>query len=141
LTTLINALRPPGLESRTLANAIRENVNVWSRQNNIASELRIDSTITVNQKTEQAFFRVLQESLANVARHSKADKVTVELKSENDAIVLIIEDNGIGFDAKQIIKGIGLESMQERLNAVNGKVDVISEKTKGTQVTAKVRIT
>jgi len=139
LTTLINALRPPGLESKTLADAIREHVDAWSRQNNIVSEMNIDATIFVNQQIEQALFRVLQEALANVARHIKADKVMVELKSDENAVTLTIADNGIGFDSKQSAKGIGLDSMQERLIAVNGKIEVISEKSKGTRVVAKVR--
>jgi len=139
LTTLINALRPPGLESKSLTDAIREHVDDWSRQNKIESEINIDSTIIVNQQTEQALFRVLQEALANVARHSKADKVTVDLKSDKDAVTLTIADNGIGFDAKQVAKGIGLDSMQERLIAVSGKIEVVSEKSKGTRVVAKVR--
>lgn len=139
LTTLINALRPPGLESKTLADAIRDHVDMWSRQNKMEADTKIDGTITVHQQIEQALFRVLQEALANVARHSKADKVTVELKSENNAVVLTIEDNGIGFDAKQIAKGIGLDSMQERLIAVHGKIEVISGKSTGTRVVAKVR--
>ena len=139
LTTLINALRPPGLESKALTDAIQEHLNAWSRQNDIETEIKIDPTIAVNQQTEQALFRILQEALANVARHSKADRVTVELKAENDAVALTIEDTGVGVDAKQIAKGIGLDSMQERLIAVNGKVEVISEKSKGTRVVAKVR--
>jgi signal transduction histidine kinase len=139
LTTLINALRPPGLESKTLANAIREYVDGWSRQNKIVSEMNIDATIFVNQQIEQALFRVLQEALANVARHSKADKLIIELKSDENAVTLTITDNGIGFDSKQIAKGIGLDSMQERLIAINGKIEVTSEKSKGTRVVAKVR--
>jgi NarL family two-component system sensor histidine kinase LiaS len=139
LTTLIHELRPPGLERKTLADAIREHVDEWSRQNTIESQMKIDSEVSVNLQTEQALFRILQEALANVARHSKADRVTVELKSENDAVILTVEDNGVGFDAKQTAKGIGLDSMQERLIAVNGKIEVISERSKGTRVTAKVR--
>ena len=139
LTTLINALRPPGLESKSLTEAVHEYVDDWSRQNRIGSEIKIDPTIIVNQQVEQALFRVLQEALANVARHSKADKVMVELRSDKDAVMLTITDNGIGFDAKQVAKGIGLDSMQERLIAVSGKIEVVSEKSKGTRITAKVR--
>jgi signal transduction histidine kinase len=138
LTSLINALRPPALEHRSLSDAIREHVNEWARQNNLETEVNLDNVI-VDLNVEQALFRVLQEALSNVARHSNASQVTVELKAEKDAIVLIVEDNGVGFDAKRIAKGIGLDSMQERLVAVNGKVDVISEKDQGTRVVAKVR--
>ena len=139
LTTLINALRPPGLESKSLADAIREHAEVWSRQNNIESETHIDSTVSVNQQTEQALFRVLQEALANVARHSRANKATVTLKSENGNVVLTIQDNGIGYDAEQIIKGIGLDSMRERLAGVNGELEISSLKSQGTRVVATVR--
>jgi NarL family two-component system sensor histidine kinase LiaS len=127
------------LERKTLADAIREHVDEWSRQNTVESQMKIDSDVSVNLQTEQALFRVLQEALANVARHSKADKVRIELKPENDAVILTIEDNGIGFDAKQTAKGIGLDSMQERLIAVNGKIEVVSERSKGTRVIARVR--
>ena len=139
LTTLIHQLRPPSLERKSLTDAIKEHLDEWSRQNHIETEIDLDGDISVNKDVEQALFRVLQEALSNVARHSKADKVAVELKSVNDAIVLTVEDNGVGFDAKQIAKGVGLDSMQERLIAVNGKVDIVGEKSKGTRVIAKVR--
>jgi signal transduction histidine kinase len=138
LTTLINALRPPGLESKTLANAVREHVEEWSRQNKIEAEIKIDD-VSVSLNTEQALFRVLQEALANVARHSQASKALVTLKSENGNITLVIEDNGIGFDANQTTKGVGLDSMQERLAAANGTLEVSSRQSKGTCVTATVR--
>jgi signal transduction histidine kinase len=139
LTTLIHQLRPPSLERKSLTDAIKEHVNEWTRQNKVETEINMDGDISASLNVEQALFRVLQEALSNVARHSKADKVTVELKSDENTVTLSIADNGIGFDSKQIAKGIGLDSMQERLIAVNGKVDVISEKSKGTRVVAKVR--
>jgi two-component system, NarL family, sensor histidine kinase LiaS len=139
LTSLINALRPPALERKSLPDAVREHVEEWSRQNRVDAKMNIDSTVTMDQQVEQALFRVVQEALANVARHSHADKVTVELKTENDAVVLTIEDNGIGFDAEKIAKGVGLDSMQERLAAMNGNLEISSQKTKGTRVTATVR--
>jgi signal transduction histidine kinase len=141
LTTLINALRPPGLESKTLANAMLEHVDAWSRQNNMVSEMNIDATIFMNQQIEQALFRVLQEALANVARHSKASRVIVTLKPENGDVQLMIEDNGIGYDAERIVKGIGLDSMKERLAAVNGELEVSSIQSHGTRVVATVRRT
>jgi len=136
LTTLINALRPPALERKSLADAVHEHVEEWSRQNHVETQLAVDSTIAVDEKIEQALFRVLQEALANVGRHSGADKVNVELKSENDTVLLIVEDNGIGFDPSQIAKGVGMDSMQERLIAVGGKVAIESERSKGTRVVA-----
>ncbi|HET9905858.1 MAG TPA: sensor histidine kinase [Anaerolineales bacterium] len=139
LSTLISALRPPSLENKTLTTAVREHVNEWSRQNKISTDLDIDSNILVNPHSEQVLFRVLQEALANVARHSEANEVRVSLNAEKDDVTLLIEDNGIGFDTKQITKGVGLDSMKERLTAVNGTLEVTSIKPQGTRLTAKVR--
>ena len=139
LSTLINALRPPSLENKTLAAAIREHVNEWSRQNKIETDMAIDSDISLDLQSEQVLFRVLQEALANVARHSKGNEVRVTLNSEKDDITLVVEDNGIGFDTKQITKGVGLDSMKERLTAVYGTLEVSSLKPQGTRLTAKVR--
>ena len=138
LTTLIHQLRPPSLERKSLTDAVREHVREWMRQNNIETELSIED-VSVSLNVEQALFRVLQEALANVARHSKADKVLVSLNSENDNVILVVEDNGIGYDAERITRGIGLDSMRERLEVVNGELEISSQKSKGTRVIAKVR--
>lgn len=139
LTTLIHELRPPGLGRKTLATATREHVEDWSRQNKIEAEVNLDENTPVDLQAEQALFRVLQEALANVARHSQASKVTVILKSEKEHVTLIIEDNGLGFDAEKIATGIGLNSMQERLAAMNGNLEISSQEAEGTRVAATVR--
>jgi NarL family two-component system sensor histidine kinase LiaS len=139
LTTLINALRPPGLESRTLPVAIQEYVKEWVRQSRIETTVQVDSTISLDPQMEQALFRVLQEALANVARHSRADRAGVAFRKENDHIELVIEDNGMGYDVERIVKGVGLASMRERVEAVNGTLDVSSRSPQGTCVTARVR--
>jgi signal transduction histidine kinase len=147
LTTLISALRPPVLESKSLTDAIKEYVSEWTRQNRIDTEMNIGD-VSMNSNIEQALFRVVQEALANVARHSKAGRVMVTLKSENDHVQLVIEDNGIGYDIERITKGVGLDSMKERLAAVNGTLEVSSlreasppDQSQGTRVIATVRRT
>jgi signal transduction histidine kinase len=139
LTTLIRELRPPGLERKSLPAAIQKHVDEWSRQNQVEADIHLDENLSVNLETEQALFRVLQEALANVARHSQASRVEVSLKSEAENVILKIEDNGIGFDTGKIVKGVGLDSMQERLASMDGDLEVSSQETKGTRVTAIVR--
>jgi signal transduction histidine kinase len=138
LTTLIHQLRPPVLEKQSLSEAIQGHVNDWMQQNNIETELNIGEA-SVSTDSEQALFRVLQEALANVARHSQADKVWVTLKSETDHVALTIEDNGIGYDTRRITRGVGLDSMKERLAAVNGTLEISSVPSRGTCVTAIAR--
>ena len=138
LTTLIHQLRPPVLECKSLIEAIKEHVNEWTHQNNIETEMNIGEA-SVSVDSEQALFRVLQEALANVARHSRATKTWITLLSENDHVKLMVKDNGIGYDTERITKGIGLDSMKERLEAVHGSLEISSHPSQGTCVSARVR--
>ena len=85
-------------------------------------------------------FRVAQESLANVVKHSNAVDARVELGWEDSVIHLKISDSGSGFDpsAKNITAGIGVVGMSERLRLVGGKLSVNSEPGRGTEVVAEV---
>jgi len=139
LTTLIRELRPPGLERKTLDTALHEYVTQWSRQNGIAAEIKVDGTPSVTAPGEDTLFRVAQEALANVARHSQARHVSVELAQRGDEIALVIEDDGAGFDPGRVEKGIGLDSMRERLEAIGGRLDISSQAPAGRRVMATVR--
>jgi len=139
LTTLIRELRPAGLESRTLAEALQEHVTAWSRQNGIAAELKAEGASPIPLANEETLFRVAQEALANVARHSQARHVTVELSNKDDEILLMVDDDGVGFDLGLVEKGVGLDSMRERLEAIGGQLSITSANSSGTRVTAVIR--
>jgi PAS domain S-box-containing protein len=85
------------------------------------------------------FFRVAQEALTNVIRHSKAGRVTVQLSSMDHIYRLAIKDSGVGFDTALCGQGIGLVSMRERLRLIGGQLTVDSVTGEGTQVTAEVQ--
>jgi len=139
LTGLIHQLRPPGLESKTLSDVVREYVTEWSRQNNVAASLNVDIDSTLSLNEEQALFRVIQEALSNIARHSHATEAVVELIEVDSEILLCVADNGIGLDRGHLQKGVGLNSMRERLTQIGATFHVQSEKDSGTQITAKLR--
>ena len=139
LTTLIHQLRPQPLESKTLPAALRDYVTEWSRQNKIDTSLNVDDDLSLSPNVEQALFRVAQEALANVARHSYATRATVELISVDSEILLCIGDNGEGIDMQHLQTGVGLQSMRERLAQIGGSFHVRSEKGAGTQISAKWR--
>jgi signal transduction histidine kinase len=139
LTTLIRELRPPNLEKKTLAEALQDYVIDWSRQNGIAADLKIDNVSSLPLPGDETLFRVTQEALANVARHSNARHVTVELADQDDEIILRLEDDGVGFDLSQVEKGVGLDSMRERLETVGGHLNVSSGTSSGTRIVAAVR--
>ena len=139
LTTLIRELRPPGLESKPLRAALQEYVAEWSRQNGIAAQVDVNGISTISLSADETLFRVAQEALANVARHSKASQVSVELAQHGEQVTLTIADDGAGFDMGRVEKGVGLDSMRERLEAVGGGLEISSEPSYGTRVTATVR--
>jgi signal transduction histidine kinase len=139
LTTLIRELRPPNLESQTLPAALQDYVTAWSRQNGIMAEVKADGVSAIPLLSDETLFRVAQEALANVARHSQARHVTVELADQGEEIVLTVEDDGRGFDLRQVEKGIGLDSMRERLEALGGRLDLSSRMSGGTKVMATLR--
>jgi signal transduction histidine kinase len=92
---------------------------------------------TLPLAVEEALFRVAQEALANVSRHSKATLVQMILTITEETVTLSVLDNGQGFDtANQGHLGVGLLSMQERMKALGGDVQVESAPGKGTRVLA-----
>ncbi len=136
LTILIQELRPAALKDKGLATALCEYVGDWSRQNGIAAEVRVRGEQSMSFLMEQSLFRVTQEALANIARHSGATQVEVELAWEGDQVTLSLADNGRGFNpATTNGKGVGLRSMRERVEAIGGQVSVTSQAGAGTRVT------
>jgi signal transduction histidine kinase len=95
---------------------------------------RLDSDISLS------LFRVAQESLHNVAKHSQAKKVRLELVGAGEKIVLRISDDGVGFDpdAPGNQTGLGMVSMSERIRLVGGTLSVCSRPSQGTQVQAAI---
>ena len=87
---------------------------------------------------EQALYRVSQEALANIARHSQARRVDMSLVYNGDSIQLSIADNGCGFDMSSKSHGMGLRSIRERISSVHGTVQVQSAPGHGTRLLVQV---
>jgi PAS domain S-box-containing protein len=94
----------------------------------------------VEASIELCFLRVLQETLLNIARHSRATNVRVELTGRANELRLDVTDNGIGFDVEQagLTKGVGLINMRERMHLVGGELNLSSKPGAGTLVMARV---
>ena len=140
-------LRPMALDDLGLRNAITQYLEEWAER----SGLRIDVEITLGDRrlpadVETGLFRVLQEAIANVVKHSGADHVGVILEARNGEARLIVEDDGRGFqigDGADIALGrahLGLLGVRERLALVNGSLEVEASANGGTTVYARVPI-
>jgi signal transduction histidine kinase len=83
-------------------------------------------------------FRIIQEQLKNILKYSKAKKVDIFLQRKDNDLQLIIRDNGVGFDPRQITKGIGLSNIHDRVRFYNGKVELNSSPGKGCMLTVTI---
>lgn len=141
LRRIIMDLRPTVLDDLGLLSALR-----WLQDEYSAMHSGIGFRMLLEMDEEQlsemqksVLFRVAQEAIANVVRHSRADALSLSLLREDDSCCLTISDNGIGFDPRELVgAGIGLDSMRERLELVDGQLRIVSEKGMGTQVKALV---
>ncbi|WP_159948790.1 tetratricopeptide repeat-containing sensor histidine kinase [Polaribacter septentrionalilitoris] len=90
------------------------------------------------EKIEVTIYRIVQELINNIIKHSKATEVSVQLFNANNTVILIVEDNGVGFAKEKNKKGIGLLNISSRLDIVNGNVNFEPSPKSGTLVTIKI---
>jgi PAS domain S-box-containing protein len=137
-------LRPLSLDDLGLMQTINGHLQQFNLQYGIRVVQDLDDVEAhIAEALKIVIFRILQEALANVARHSQASEVHVRLKHDRGSIRLEIEDNGGGFDPqRQMVRdislgGYGLKSMQERVEISGGVFTIRSKPGKGTRVRAK----
>jgi NarL family two-component system sensor histidine kinase LiaS len=141
LTGLIRELRPVALEGKGLAAALQDYATSWSQQTGIEVSLDLQSEQAISPQVEAALFRIGQEALANVSKHSGAGKVEISLVSHESAIRLGVIDDGRGFDPDSAAgMGMGLRSMRERTEALGGELAVESTPGSGTRLVALLEL-
>ncbi len=136
---LVNLIRELSLMNgeENLKEKLQTFTNDYSRQNNIKIIMTADALPLLPSVVVQTFYRIAQESFANVSRHSRATEIHLKLSAEkNQRLQLSIVDNGDGFDTEKAGNGFGLRSMRERAEALPGGWFAIkSEIGKGTEIT------
>jgi signal transduction histidine kinase len=139
LTTLLAALRPVPLTTSTFLEAIEEHCQAWSRRTGIHLGVRAEGLPALPPPVEEALFRVVQEGLTNIARHSGASEAHLRLAVEEQTLALSLLDNGQGFAPRATGKGMGMQSMRERIAAVGGILQIESV-AEGACIDARVPI-
>jgi len=92
----------------------------------------------ISHKTQLALYRVIQEQINNIIKHATAKNVFIAITKEKDMLELIIEDDGKGFDPSATRLGIGLDNIQNRIEALSGTLQIISEPNKGSKLIISV---
>jgi len=143
-STIMEGLRPTVLDHYGLLGGLHQLASKFSQQTGIAVDFLGDELTTrLDTPLELALFRITQEALANVAKHSKATQVKVFIEEKEGAFRLNIADNGIGFNQEKVVrpkegKKWGLMVMTERAIAVGGHCLIESQPDQGTRVAVEV---
>jgi signal transduction histidine kinase len=137
-------LRPAELNHLGLAAALEDYVAGWSAHFHVRAEVHVSgrNISRLTGEGEIALYRIMQEALNNIAKHARATTASIVLQHGIDHMLLIVEDNGVGFepDARVAGKhaGLGLGGMRERSSLLGGTLDVESKPGQGTTVIARV---
>lgn len=128
-------LRPAMLDSLGLAAAVEHHVTKFSERTGIACRLSMNrEEFELDDRLATTVFRIVQETLTNVARHAGASEVTVRIDEVEDGIRLTIEDNGRGISDAKDKKTFGLLGMRERVAMLGGRLEIHSRPGKGTRI-------
>lgn len=138
LTFLIQEMYPLALKEKGLVTSLREYVFEWETRTDIPVSLQAENETRLPFEMEQAIYRIAQESLANVARHSRASHAEVSVIYSPEAVKMDVHDDGQGFDISRRPLGIGLRSMQERAESLGGRVSIKSVPGNGTSVSVTI---
>ncbi len=140
LTFLIQEIYPIALQEKGLPTTLREYVYEWENRNDAEVNLMVRDERVLPLDTEQAVYRVIQEALANISRHSRAKRVDISLVYHPDSLQVNIADDGCGFDMNQKAKGLGFRSMRDRINSIRGNIQIQSAPGQGTRLIVQLPI-
>ncbi len=137
---LLQRLRPRVLDELGLSLALAELAHHWrERNNNIVLIHSISNKLgDVDEVVAVAAYRVMQECLTNVSKHSNARRLTIQVGQDEQNILMDIEDDGNGFDVSEKTKGYGLAGMKERVQGLMGEMKIVSKVGHGTKISIKL---
>jgi signal transduction histidine kinase len=147
IRTISHLLHPPLLEIAGLASALRWYVDGFSERSGIKVDMDLPADFErLPNDTELAIFRIVQECLTNIHRHSGSATASISIRPENDRLLLQVRDYGKGIPREKLQElsrinrsRIGFGGMRERVHQLGGTLDVRSEDT-GTTVSATLKV-
>lgn len=138
---IIYDLRPMSLDDLGLIPTIQRYTATFTETTGIKTDVVTSGSFEdLKPVVSLTAFRIIQESLSNIKKHSKASDAKIAIQEKEEKIILKVSDNGVGFDINQNKKehetegGFGLYGMRERIGLLNGSIDIKSEIGKGTTI-------
>lgn len=133
-------LIPPVFQYTTLLEILIDHIHELNENTDIYFDLEIeqeDILGTIPSNLSHEIYRIVQECTGNITKHSSAKNAKITL-GYNNSIVLIIEDDGIGFDPQNNKKGIGIQIIKSRCQTLNGNIRIFSEKGRGSRISVTI---
>ena len=136
-------LRPSILDDLGLVPTLRWYQSQFIKRSDTEFDLSVPANFPrLAPEAETALYRVVQEAVTNISRHAQAKKVEISLSHDAQTVYCSIIDDGIGFkqeeDTSPVITGVGLTSMRERVEALNGEINISSSPQAGTEIDIKL---
>lgn len=137
---LIYELRPPELENEGLQGALHHRLSAVEKRAGVEARLVTDDVLDLRPEVEEALYAIAVEALNNALKHSAATNVMVKLRESDGFVQMEVKDNGCGFDLLQsrASRGIGLKSMRERVENMDGRLEINSTPGEGTTIKVEV---
>ncbi|MFI6169612.1 sensor histidine kinase [Nocardia sp. NPDC051052] len=137
--TMVAALAPSDLATGSLEEALRRLADRLAEESTLTVAYEVDSPLpTLPMATEVVLLRAAQEALANIRKHASASAVLVRVSVVDDAVRLLVHDDGAGFDPGAPADGFGLSGMRSRAGQIGGRLSIRSGYSEGTDVELEV---
>ncbi len=140
-------LSPSILEDLGLTVALQHLTDEFTKHYQIPCRVQIAEIDRLfPQESQILLYRIIQESLTNIAKYAQASQVTLDIRRESDSVSFLISDNGRGFDAEQVMalnsvqKGLGLAAMDERVRMLGGSLEIWSKEGAGTRLNFSLKV-
>ncbi|MDX2272827.1 MAG: sensor histidine kinase [Cyanobacteriota bacterium] len=134
----IRAMRSDPLQNRSLEVALSQLVREFEQTSQISTQIEIEILTTLSNELNIAIFRIIQEALTNIQKHSQASHVKVRLQANSKILYALIEDNGKGFDIHQNTTGFGLQGMRERTAHLSGQFHILTAPNQGCRLSVYI---
>jgi two-component system nitrate/nitrite sensor histidine kinase NarX len=135
MRTLLLEMRPESLERSDIKSLLTQLADAFIGRVRVPVSLVIQGDCELTHEVKLVFYRVAQEALNNIAKHSGARQVDLHLECQSDQMNLIIKDDGLGFDPDMItLDHLGIAIMRERANSIGANLKIESQAGQGTTV-------